>query len=170
MRKGSYYLIMGLPGSGKTTVGTKLYEYLKTKNDHTIILDGDKVRDVLQCQDYSAEGRTNLGKIVNRLIKMLNEQGIDVVGCFVGSSKESRMWCKENIENFKQIFLKVDMDELIKRDQKQLYSRALKGEIENVLGINAPFEEPEGVDFVVENCGECSADDSLHKIVDFFQL
>lgn len=170
MKKGTFYLVMGLPGSGKTTVGTKLYEYLKTKNDHTIILDGDIVRNVFQFQDYSSEGRTNLGQIVNRLIKMLNEQGIDVVGCFVGSSKESRSWCRENIDNFKMIYLKVDMDELIRRDQKQLYSKALRGEIENVLGINAPFEEPEGVDLIVENYGDFSADDSLKKIIEFFDL
>ena len=34
-----------------------------------------------------------------------------------------------------EIYIKVPMKTLIDRDQKKLYSRALKGEVNNVMGI-----------------------------------
>lgn len=169
-KKGQVYWIMGLPGSGKTTIGTKLYEYLSVKNPGTVILDGDRLRDVYQFKDYSDSGRAQIGLITGRLIKMLSEQGLDIVGCFVGINKDIRTWNRANIENLNEIYLKVDMEELIKRDQKQLYSKALRGEEYNVYGINVPFEEPENVDFIVENYGDNSPDDTLHKIIEHFSL
>ena len=33
MSKGNLYWITGLSGAGKTTIGTLLYEYLKSKKD-----------------------------------------------------------------------------------------------------------------------------------------
>ena len=169
-KKGNVFWVMGLPGSGKTTVGTKLYEYLKKKNDATVLFDGDVLRDIYQFKDYSEEGRKKVSKITGRLIKLLTDQGMDVVGCFVSVNKDIRSWNRANLDNLKEIYLKVDVDELIKRDQKGLYSRALKGEIDNVIGINVPFEEPTGVDYIVENYGDCSPDESVKKIIDYFNL
>ena len=34
------------------------------------------------------------------------------------------------------------MDELIKRDQKGLYSKALKGDINNVVGVDIEYNQP----------------------------
>ena len=42
----------------------------------------------------------------------------------------------DNIENYHEIYLRVSIDELIRRDQKQLYSRVLKKEISNVMGMD----------------------------------
>lgn len=41
VQKGRVYWITGLPGSGKTTIGTALYYDLREIQDNVIILDGD---------------------------------------------------------------------------------------------------------------------------------
>jgi len=40
---------------------------------------------------------------------------------------------------------------LLRRDNKNLYTRAAKGEIVNVVGVDIPFPEPENSDLVIEN-------------------
>ena len=57
MSKGNLYWITGLSGAGKTTIGTLLYEYLKSKKDNVVFIDGDKTREVFQNKDYSEDGR-----------------------------------------------------------------------------------------------------------------
>ena len=42
------------------------------------------------------------------------------------------------------------MEELQRRDQKGLYSGALKGEIQNVVGVGIPFFKP-NVDIILPN-------------------
>lgn len=170
MKKGHVYWLTGLSGAGKTTIGKKLYAYLKEKNDATLFLDGDLLRDVYQYKDYSNAGREKIGKVTWRLIKLLSDQGIDIVCCFIGMSEETRGWNRENLENYHEIYLKVDIDELIKRDQKKLYSRALKGEIENVLGINAEYDEPTEPELVIDNYGDNDPDKVLSIIIDKYNL
>ena len=170
MEKGHVYWITGLPGAGKSTVGLMLYDYLKAKNKGTVFFDGDQLREVYQFKDYTSEGRANIGKVTWRLIKLLSEQGIDIVCCFVGMVEETRRWNRVNLENYSEIYLKVDMKELIRRDQKQLYSKALNGEIENVLGIDTDFDEPTEAELVIENYGDMTPEEAFKRIVKHFNL
>ena len=50
-------LIMGLPGSGKTTLASKLVPLLKAK-----WINNDKVRNKAQDWDFSEEGRIETSK------------------------------------------------------------------------------------------------------------
>lgn len=169
-KEGNLYWITGLSGAGKTTIGTKLYNYLKEKKDNVVFLDGDILREVYLNKDYSQEGRRNLTYQHSRLCKMLTKQGIDVVICIIAMYEECREWNRQNIDNYTEIYLKVDIDELIRRDQKQLYSRALRNEIPDVMGINMDYEEPENPDIIIKNNGDDDPDTILKKIVELLQI
>jgi len=45
------------------------------------------------------------------------------------------------------------MKVLIERDQKQLYSRALRGEMKDVMGVDLPVEEPVTPELIIDNDG-----------------
>lgn len=167
---GTLYWVTGLSGAGKTTVGTKLYNYLKSKKDNVILLDGDVLREIRDSQDYTLEGRKKLTFLDSLLFKNLTDQGIDVVCCVISMFDDCRDWNRKNIENYKEIYLKVPIDELIKRDQKQLYSRALRKEISNVMGMDLAFEEPKRPDIIIDNSGKYSVDYALDKIIKEFSL
>lgn len=149
--KGTTYWVTGLSGAGKTTIGTLLYEQIKKNKNNIVLLDGDILRQVYKCTDYSIEGRIAITYQNSRLCKMLNEQGIDVVICVIAMYDECRQWNRENIANYKEIYLEVPIEILIKRDSKGLYAKALRKEIFNVYGIDLPFEEPKNPDIKIIN-------------------
>lgn len=167
---GTTFWITGLSGAGKTTIGKLLYEYMSEKNNHVILLDGDILREVYQDFSYTPEGRIELTYRNARLCKMLNEQGIDVIICCIAMYDKCREWNRENIKNYKEIYLNVPIDELIKRDQKKLYSRALNGEIENVLGINVEYEEPKKPDLEINNSGVNTPPKTVEYIVNKLEI
>ncbi len=101
---------------------------------------------------------------------MLNRQGIDVVICVIAMFDECREWNRNEIPDYREIYLKVPIEELIQRDQKQLYSRALRNEIENVMGINMDFEEPKQPDVVIDNYGENSPEKVLEMITGMLNI
>jgi adenylylsulfate kinase len=55
---------------------------------------------------------------------------------------------------------------LAARDQRGLYSRALRGEEKNVMGVDLPFEEPTTADLVVDNDGTLTPHDARDRIMD----
>lgn len=163
--KGTVYWITGLAGSGKTTIGKLLYRSIKSNKNNVILLDGDSLRKLYESNDYSYEGRKLLAIKYSRLCKMLSDQGIDVICCTISMFDECRQWNRENILNYKEIYLKVSIDELIRRDQKELYTKALRKEIKNVIGIDIDFEEPKQPDLLIENNGEISPKEIVNNII-----
>lgn len=154
MQKGTLYWFTGLSGAGKTTIAKLFYDRLRNKKPNVVFLDGDVLREVFgNVAGHTAEERKKIAKCYSRLCNILAEQGIDVVCATISMFHDCRRWNRDNILNYKEIYLKVPMEVLIERDSKSLYKRALKGEIQNVMGINIPVEEPEEPDVILENDG-----------------
>ena len=63
-------LIMGLPGSGKTTLASKLVPLLKAK-----WVNNDEVRKAANDWDFSEEGRIRQAKRVAELAKKYKQEG-----------------------------------------------------------------------------------------------
>lgn len=166
---GTTYWITGLSGAGKTTIGKKLYEYM-IKNNNVVLLDGDMLREVYQDYCYDEDGRINLTYRNGRLCKLLNEQGINVIICCIAMYDECRYWNRQNIKNYKEIFLNVPIEELIRRDQKNLYTRALNNEVCNVMGINMEYEAPKNPDLEINNLGDNTPDITVTKIIKEFNI
>ena len=55
------------------------------------------------------------------------------------------------LQNYKQIFLKVELKNLVKRDKKNFYKKALKGQIKNVVGVDLKFKRPIKSSLIIEN-------------------
>ena len=78
-------LIMGLPGSGKTTLAKELVPLLNAK-----WLNADKVRTEYNDWDFSAEGRTRQAKRMWAKAKEFRDQGNHVVADFVCPTPAAR--------------------------------------------------------------------------------
>jgi adenylylsulfate kinase len=78
-------LIMGLPGSGKTTLANKLGSMINAKR-----LNADEVRKEANDWDFSEEGRTRQAKRMADFAKKLKDDRNYVVADFVCPTPEAR--------------------------------------------------------------------------------
>ena len=148
-RKGTFYFFTGLAGAGKSTLGGLFYRKLKEQRNDVLLFDGDAVRVARQEPDYSNEARLESCRRSMGMYKLITDQGIDIVCCGIAMFEEVRAWYRENIENYREIYIKASMKTLYQRDQKGLYSSGVK----QVVGVDLPYEEPQHPDVLIENDG-----------------
>lgn len=144
--------IIGLSGTGKTTLASQLVERVRQLNCKVVLLDGDLIRTLFGNDvDHTIEGRRRNAERLSVLSKYLADQGIHVVAAVLSIFPEWRRWNRENIPDYSEVYIKASMQTLLRRDIKNLYARASRGEIVNVVGVDIPFPEPENPDLVIEN-------------------
>jgi len=152
--QGAVYWVTGLAGAGKTTVAEILVTKLRAQGQTVVFLDGDVLREVFGGgAGHSMAERRVLAHQYGAMCRMLSRQGMTVVCATISMFGEVRQWNRENIVRYCEVYLQVPMEVLVSRDKKGLYRGALAGEIDDVIGVNAPFEEPECPDIMIENDG-----------------
>ena len=148
--QGTVYFFTGLSGAGKTTIGGLFYQRLKATKPNVVLLDGDEIRVAFgEDVGYTNDERLRWAGRIFRVCKLLSAQGIDVVVCSIAMYESVRRWNRENIPNYKEIYIKVSKNTLMQRNQKGLYTAG-----KNVVGIDLPFDEPKSPDIVLHNDGE----------------
>jgi cytidine diphosphoramidate kinase len=85
-----------------------------------------------------------------RLCNALSSQGDYVVISTISLFKEVHQWNRANLPGYLEIYLKVPLDELRRRDTKGIYKLYDCGQIANVAGIDIPIDEPINADFVYD--------------------
>ena len=174
--KGTVYFFTGLAGAGKTTIGGLFYQRLKERRPDAVLIDGDQTRTqaghsasdgtVLLEDRYTTEAR-KAGAWGNfRRCRDLAARGTDVVVCSISMYTEIRAWNRENIEHYREVYLKVTRETLYKRDQKKLYSSGTK----NVVGVDLPWDEPGHSSIVVQNDGQETPEEIVDRLFRFFGL
>lgn len=172
MPKSKLFWITGLSGSGKTTFANKLIQRLNLNNRKAVLIDGDVIREIFNnTGDYSREARLKTAYQYSKLSLFLVKNDIDVVCSTISLFHEVQEWNRKNIPNYFEIFLDVELEELIKRDSKEIYSQALNGKHKNVVGIDIKAEFPKNPDLILNNIPESELDayvDSILALYDIF--
>ena len=164
---GTVYWVTGLSGSGKTTIGGLLHKRLWAISRSLVHLDGDAMRQAF-CSDlgHSREDRLVSAMRYAAVCKLLSVQGIDVVCGTISLFRECREWCRQHIPNYRVVYLRVPLEVLVERDTKQIYARALNGELENVVGMDIAAEFPTNPDLIIDNDGAMSPTAVVDRILD----
>jgi adenylylsulfate kinase len=156
MKIGKTIWLFGLPCSGKTTISNELVKYIKKPVE---ILDGDDIRKNLSIIGYTREDRISNIKRIRWICKLLNRNGVNVIVSAITPYQQMRDENRKEIENYREIWIKSPLDVCISRDVKGLYKKAIDGYIDNMTGIQDPFEDPVCVDFMCDtnkyNIKEC---------------
>ena len=160
------YWVTGLAGSGKSTLAKLLWQSLREIGQPCVLLDGDILREVLGTFGYDQASRLEGAQKNAHLCRMLSNQGIPVVCATISLFHEIHVWNREHIPGYIEIFLEVPMDVLIQRDQKGLYSAALKGQQSNVVGIDIQPEWPLKPDITLNNDGSKAIQVILNQLLD----
>ena len=155
----------GLSGAGKTTIAHALEPVLRSRGLQVETLDGDVVRTNLsKGLGFSKEDRdTNILRI-GFVAHLLSRNGVAVIASAISPYRDIRDRVRAQIGDFVEVYVKCPIDELVRRDVKGLYEKALRGEIPNFTGVSDPYEEPLDPEVVVETDRE-SVEESLAKVL-----
>jgi bifunctional enzyme CysN/CysC len=142
----------GLSGAGKSTLAMALEQRLFDEGYQVYVLDGDNVRGGLNANlGFSPEDRAENIRRVGEVAALLADAGLIVVTAFISPYRADRTRAREAAgESFHEIFIKADVATCEARDPKGLYRRARAGEISDFTGIDAPYEEPDKAELVVD--------------------
>jgi adenylylsulfate kinase-like enzyme/phosphohistidine swiveling domain-containing protein len=163
---GRVFWITGLSGAGKTTLGRELTSRLRAAGRPVTFLDGDALRSVIaENLGHSAEDRRRSAMRNARLCRLLAEQGVDVVCATISLFHEVQRWNRENIPGYREIYLRVPIDELRRRDSKGIYAGAQRGDARDVVGLDLPAEAPETPDLVLDNYGALDVATAVDRIL-----
>ena len=163
---GRVFWITGLSGAGKTTLGRELWSRLRAAGRPVTFLDGDALRSVIaEDLGHSAGDRRRSAMRNARLCRLLAEQGADVVCATISLFHEVQRWNRENIPGYREIYLRVPIDELRRRDSKGLYAEGQRGDACNVVGLDVPAEAPEAPDLVLDNYGALDVATAVDRIL-----
>ena len=147
--------LTGLAGSGKTTVGRHLYALWKPRAPNTVLVDGDDIRRILGRdaldRDYTVEGRRHVAERIHEICAWLDGQDINVICCTMSFFPDVHEKNRRTLSRYFEVYLSVPMDVLRRRDAKNLYGPAMRGEISNVVGVDLPFTPPAAPDMVIDN-------------------
>jgi len=143
--------LTGIPASGKTTISILLRDYLQKKNMPVIILDGDEIRKTVSKDlGFSPQDRKEHNRRVIEIAKLLVKNNFTVIIPLISPYKETRDLARKELPNFIEVYVKASLDTCIKRDPKGLYQKAKNGEIQNLTGLQAPYEEPINPEIIVD--------------------
>jgi adenylyl-sulfate kinase len=155
-QKGFTLWLTGLPRAGKSTIAGIVAGRLRALGVERIeVLDGDEVREGL-CRDlgFSRSDREENIHRITYVSKVLTRNGIVVIVAAISPYRESRERAREEIQAFVEVWCKASVEACAARDYKGLYEKAMRGEIDNLTGVNDPYEEPEDADLVLQTDSE----------------
>jgi len=162
---GRVFWITGLSGAGKSTVADLLWRRLRSEGLATALLDGDRLRTAIADDlGHPIEDRRRSAMRNARLCRLLAEQGINVVCATISMFHAVQRWNRKHIPRYCEIYLRVPMAEIERRDPKGIYVRAREGKEANVVGVDIAAEEPEAPDLVLENHGALDAEAAANLI------
>ncbi len=167
LNQGFTVWLTGLSGAGKSTIAERLAPELSARGRSVEVLDGDEVRTHLsKGLGFSREDRDiNIGRI-SFVASLLVRHGAAVITAAISPYAQARSDARQRIgENrFVEVYVRCSLDELVRRDVKGLYAKALKGEVQHFTGVSDPYEAPDKPDVLVDSEVE-SVEESVSKIL-----
>jgi len=167
-QKGMVIWFTGLSGSGKSTIAVEVEKELFQKEYAVYRLDGDNIRFGLNSDlGFSAADRTENIRRIGEVAALFADAGLITLASFISPYQAGRDAARKAAgeDNFKEIYVKADVETCAQRDPKGLYKKAKNGEIDNFTGISAPYEEPENADLIVDTA-ELSLEESVEKVME----
>ena len=144
--------LIGLSGSGKTTVGTALREKILEDGASCVLIDGDIIREIFANDlGHSLADRKKNADRICKLCAYLDSQGVNVVCAILSIFHDSQDWNRKNISDYYEVFLDAELEAVMERDVKGVYARAKVGKTENVVGVDIEFPQPKSPNLVLKN-------------------
>ena len=144
---GILFWITGLSGSGKTTIAKKIESHILKKYGPTITVSGDDIRKIFDFKKFSKKERFFYAMTYSKFCKYVTDNKINVIFSTVSLFHKVRKWNRSNISNYIEIYIKSDINKIIKQKKKFFY----KGNYKNIIGKNIKAEFPQSPHVIIKN-------------------
>jgi adenylylsulfate kinase len=160
----------GLSGAGKSTLAEAVRDVIRTRGGRVEILDGDDVRTNLsKGLGFSKEDRDTNIRRIGYVARLLSRNGVAAITAAISPYRDVRGEVRAAHEaTFVEAYVECSLDELVRRDRKGLYAKALRGEIKNFTGVSDPYEAPESPDIHLHSDRE-SVEQSRDRIIGWLE-
>jgi len=160
----------GLSGAGKSTLAEAVRDEIAARGGRVEILDGDEVRTNLsKGLGFSKEDRDTNIRRIGFVARLLSRNGVVAITAAISPYRDVREEVRRAHEApFVEVFVECAIDELVRRDRKGLYAKALRGEIAHFTGVSDPYEPPLAPDIHIRSDGE-TLEESRDKIVTWLE-
>lgn len=175
--------VVGLPGSGKSTVARGIRDRLSERGEDAVLLEMDARRKVyFPDPAYTPEEREAAYRMFADEAAELVGRGENVIMDGSAHKVSMRRYARERMPRFAEVFIRCDLDEAARREAARpegkvmadLYRKALRrqetGEavegLGEVIGVDVPFEMDEAAECVVDNT-RLTPDETLGRVLHF---
>jgi adenylylsulfate kinase len=161
----------GLSGSGKSTIANAVSSELFRQGITEYVLDGDNIRHGLNKDlGFSDHDRTENIRRIGEVAKLFVDSGALVTTAFISPFRSDRNQVRELFQDgeFIEVFIDCPLEECERRDPKQLYVKARRGEIKDFTGINSPYEAPERPEITVRS-DQLTVEEAVKQIFGYLQ-
>lgn len=145
--------LVGLSGSGKTTIGREMFSLWKGIQPNVVLVDGDEVRRIFEQDkepnDFTIEGRRRNALRIKEICSWMDRQNINVICCILCLFDDVMLQNREKFSKYFQVYLDTPMELLKQRDPKGIYKRAELGKEKNVVGLDIEFNPPSFSDMTI---------------------
>ncbi|WP_214073838.1 adenylyl-sulfate kinase [Mucilaginibacter sp. dw_454] len=148
-------LLCGLSGAGKTTLAKSVKKLLAQQQIPSEIIDGDDYRQHLFKElGFSEDDRIENVRRLAFIAGKLSAHGIVTIISAINPYEHIRQEISFIYPNVKTVHVNCSIDNLICRDTKGLYKRALLADghpdkLYNLTGVNDRFDVPENPDLCI---------------------
>ncbi len=165
MTQGFVVWLTGLSGAGKSTIAKRLRQELVGLGRHAEVLDGDEIRTHLsRGLGYSKADRDTNIRRIGYVARLVARSGGVAIAAAISPYREIRDELRAQTPGFVEVYVRCALDELVRRDVKGLYMKALAGEITNFTGVDDPYEPPLRAEVTVDS-GIETVEESVEKIL-----
>ncbi len=173
MKNAAIFWFTGLSGAGKSTLSLHAKDKLEANGRTVEILDGDNIRASYNIKlgfkrEDIEKNNINIVKICKAQRKNYDVLLVPVISPIDHFRKMARKMLEPV---FHLIYLSSSIDSLRKRDPKGLYSKADKGEIDDLIGYSqtSPYEVPADADLKLDTSSPATLELSVETIVEFIK-
>ena len=136
--------VTGLPASGKRALATAIADRLRARGQAVEVIDSGRLRrtPLGATLGFSRDDRDTNVRRHAMAAAMLTRNGVLAVVSAVSPYRATREALRAELGDFVEVWASTPPEICAERDQSGNWARALRGEITDFTGVDAPFEAP----------------------------